>query len=264
MRPAIAQMKVNGLFLDYDGTIGPLNIPREESAVAQETMTVLYRIKQLIPIGIITTKDLSFVVPKTPFASMWCGIAGLEVKMEGQVVEDPRAEAAIPKLLLAIKKTEELAGGSLYIEKKCNSKGRVLAFCVDWRYSCDWGKAKQISMEIADICKSMGLWVIEYEQQPFFDVYPYKTDKGKALREAKLRLGIKNGMVYMGDSKIDNPAFRVADVGIGVLHEESILRLECDYYLKFENVAKFFGHLLEENLIFNNNFPEITIDQIRR
>lgn len=252
-------MKVNGLFLDYDGTISPLNVPREESTVAQETLTILNKIKQLIPIGIITTKDLSFIIPRTPFASAWCAIAGLEIKIGNEVIQDARAEAAVPRVLTAFKIAQELGENRIYIERKCNSRGQILAFCVDWRQIHESQLAKEITDKIVKLCKSLGLVVIEYKGQPFFDVYPCRIDKGKALTQLKCKLGINGGVVYLGDSKVDNPAFRVANIGIGVLSKKSVRRLECNYHVKFEDVAKFLRHLMEENLVFHKDFPKITL-----
>ncbi len=257
-----SSMKVEGLFLDYDGTIGPLDVSRQESTVSQETATILHQIKQLIPVGIITTKDLSFITSRTPFASAWCAIAGLEIKIGDEVVLDTRAEAAVPRVLLALKNAQELGGDSLYIEKKCNSREQVLAFCVDWRHCPEPKMAKKMADKIMTLCKSLSLVVIEYRGQPFFDVYPCRIDKGKALTQLKRKLGIKSGVVYLGDSKVDNPAFRVANVGIGVLHKESATGLGCDYHVKFEDVAKFLRHLLEENLVFHKDFSEITLSRI--
>ena len=37
----IGKMKVDGLFLDYDGTISPLNVTRGESRVPEETQAML-------------------------------------------------------------------------------------------------------------------------------------------------------------------------------------------------------------------------------
>ncbi len=108
-------------------------------------------------------------------------------------------------------------------------------------------------------CQSLPLEVIRYEGQPFFDVYPCHIDKGKALVELKQYLGIQSGALYMGDSKVDNPAFEVADIGIGVLHEESVIDLECNYYLKFEDVTSFLRRLMKNHLVFDNAFPEIIV-----
>lgn len=250
MKPIVTEMKVEGLFLDYDGTISPISVSRQESAVPPKLASILYRISRQIPVGIITTKDLSFIVPRTPFASIWCGIAGMEMKIGDKIVEEPRIDKALPQISLAIKKAEEMGNNVLYIERKFDSRGRVVAFCVDWRKSRDLSKAMKLASEIATYCKSLCLWVIEYQRQPFFDVYPFETDKGKAMIDSMLKLGIKNGVIYMGDSKVDNPAFEVADVSIGVLHEESALDLECDYYIRFENMVTFLRRLLANHLTF--------------
>jgi hypothetical protein len=50
------------------------------------------------------------------------------------VIQDIKAELAAPRVLMALKNAQELGRDILFIEKKCNSKGQVLAFCVDWRH----------------------------------------------------------------------------------------------------------------------------------
>ncbi|MBN1643742.1 MAG: HAD hydrolase family protein [Dehalococcoidales bacterium] len=257
MGPRAIRVKAEGLFLDYDGTIGPVNVPREESAVSKETVDTLYRIKQLVPIGIITTKSLPFIISRTPFASAWCGVAGLETKIGDEECLDAAAEKSIPLVSLALKKVRELSQNNLYIEEKCDLKGRVLAFCVDWRYYPEPQVAKKMADQAAVLCKSMGLVVDEYPNRPFFDVYPCRVDKGKALSQLKSKLGVKK-IMYLGDSKADNTAFEVADIGIGVLHEESVSGLLCDYYIKFEEVNKFFRRLLKKQMVFDENFPEVS------
>jgi trehalose-6-phosphatase len=58
------QTKIQGLFLDYDGTISPLDIPREDSVVPAETSEVLNQINRIIPVTVITTKDMPFIYPR--------------------------------------------------------------------------------------------------------------------------------------------------------------------------------------------------------
>jgi trehalose-phosphatase len=257
-------MKVEGLFLDYDGTISPLNVSREQSIVDKETLAILQKIKELIPVGIITTKDLSFVTPRTPFASAWCAIAGIEMKIGSEVIQDSLAEEAAPRVSLALKIAQGLGRESLYFEKKCNSHGQVLAFCVDWRQINMTQILKDTIDRVVKLCKSLGLYVIEYKGQPYIDVYPYYIDKGNALSRLKRKFGIVNGVVYLGDSIVDNPAFKIADIGIGVYHKEKELvnKLECNCLINYEEVAKFLQHLLKENLVFGRDFPEIVFNRI--
>ncbi|MBI2980402.1 MAG: HAD-IIB family hydrolase [Chloroflexi bacterium] len=257
--PATSQMKIQGLFLDYDGTISPLNVLRQESRVPAETESVLHRIKQSIPVGIITTKDMSFIVSRTPFASAWCAIGGLEIKIGNKIITDPCVQAALPYMTLALQYARRYSDNHLFIEEKQDSTGQTIAFCVDWRQSQDQKEAEARASKVMADCQKPPLNVIKYEGQPFFDVYPCRTDKGKALTKLKRNLGVQDGVMYMGDSKVDNPAFKVADIGIGVLHGESAAKLVCDYYIKFENVVSFLQRLAENSLVFSQDFPEITL-----
>ncbi len=253
------QIEIQGLFLDYDGTISQLEVSREDSKVPQETENILYRLKQLMPVGIITTKDLPFILPRTPFANVWGAIAGLEIKIGNTVVRASGMEKALPYISLALEYAKRRYDKYLFIEEKRDSSGQTIAFCVDWRHSQDLREGKTRAIEVMTYCQSLPLEVVKYEEQPFFDVYPCQIDKGKGLAELKQNLGLQSGVMYMGDSKVDNPAFRVADIGIGVLHEESAGDLDCDCYVKFEDVASLLRRLMGNNLVFCKDFPEIIL-----
>ena len=257
-------VRVNGLFLDYDGTISPLNVPREESKVPEETEAILYRIKPLIPVGIFTTKDMSFIVPKTPFASAWCAIGGLEIKIGERIITGQYSQKALRYISLAMQYTRNNSDNYLFIEEKRNSAGETIAFCVDWRQHQNSKEAETKANDVMAYCQRLPLNVIRYEEQPFFDVYPCPIDKGKALVDLKRNLGVSGGVMYMGDSKADNPAFNIADISIGVLHEESNANLTCHYYIKFENVTSLLQNLKANNLVFSQDFPEISLSRARK
>lgn len=257
MVKAMVQMKIKGLFLDYDGTIGPLNVSRQESMVPLETGKILHQIKQLIPVGIITTKDLSFILPRTSFASVWCAVGGLETKIGDSVVKSFDVSSVFQRILLALEYAR-CRGGELFIEEKRDSTGQTIAFCVDWRHSRK-REAKTKAIEVMRYCRALPLEVVEYGEQPFFDVYPCHIDKGKALEELKRSFGLQGGVMYMGDSKTDNPAFEVADISIGVLHRESTERLKCDYYVKFGDVSRLLERLMKDNMVFCDDFSEVMV-----
>ncbi len=250
-------MKIEGLFLDYDGTISPLGVSRGQSQVPERVRAVLNQISRLIPVGIITTKDLPFIVPRTPFASAWCGIAGLEMKIGERVIRAPGVSVGLPYISLALEYAKSLSENYLFIEEKRDSMGQMVAFCVDWRYCRDLKEAEARASKVIDYCQTLPLTVVRYEGQPFFDVYPCTIDKGKALRELKQYFVLRDGVVYMGDSKVDNPAFKVADLSIGVLHEESVADLECDYLVKLGSVASLLEWLVGNSLFFDDSFPAL-------
>lgn len=105
-------------------------------------------------------------------------------------------------------------------------------------------------MTILTRCRRMGLYVVESDRGPFVDVSPVKVDKGEALLALIKELGVGRPIIYLGDSEMDNPAFEQADVSIGVIHQESSLRLKSQYSLRCEDLAGFVAKLLATNLSF--------------
>jgi HAD superfamily hydrolase (TIGR01484 family) len=262
LNQVIQEIRVEGLFLDYDGTISPLNVTREKSAVPQETAVILQSIKQIIPVGVLTTKDMSFICQRTPFASAWCAIGGLEIKIGEKLITDERVQKALPYISMALRYARENGGKQLFIEEKQSLKGQTLAFCVDWRQANNPKQAKTTADNIFDYCLRLHLNAVKYEEQPFIDVYPCAIDKGEALAEMKKHLGLTKGIMYFGDSKVDNPAFNTAEISVGVLHEETHANLTCDYYVKFEDVAGLLHHLKANAMVFSRNFPEILSERM--
>jgi hypothetical protein len=63
--------------------------------------------------------------------------------------------------------------------------------------------------------------------------------------------------MFMGDSPVDNTAFELADIAVGVLHAKTLKNLACDYFVRFEDIAGFFRCLLENDLLFDSNLPMI-------
>jgi len=251
------EAQVKGLFLDYDGTISPLNVPRTESLVLPANMTILRRISGLIPVGVITTKDLSFVVGRTPFACAWSGLGGLEVKMGRVVTLASCVKKMLPFLNTALEYTKSLPSEGLVIEEKLDSEGDVVAFSVDWRQANNKFAAEEKVAEIVSSCEALPIFVVKYDGQPFIDFFPCPIDKGKALLKLKQKLGLRDGILYMGDSSVDNAAFEVADIGVVVIHQETPGDLICDCFVKFENVAIFLKGLLENDFRLSPKLPLI-------
>lgn len=251
------EAQVKAIFLDYDGTISPLNIPRTKSSVLPANMTILRRISRLIPVAVITTKDLSFVVKRTPFACAWSGLGGLEIKTGNVVTLAPCVKEMTPYVKTALEYAKSLLSDGLVIEEKRDSEGVVVAFSLDWRQANNEFAAEERASEIVSCCKALPIFIIKYEGQPFFDFFPCPISKGKALLKLKQKLGLHDGILYMGDSSVDNAAFEAADIGVGVMHEETPGDLICDCFVKFENVAIFLKGLLENNFRLNPKLPLI-------
>jgi HAD superfamily hydrolase (TIGR01484 family) len=260
--PETIKTTIKCVVLDYDGTISPLNVPRDRSRVPEKTRVVLQRIARLIPIAIITTKDLSFVTPRTSFAYAWSTVSGLETKIGAKIRLKRGLSHGFEQIALALEYANlHLNSSRVEIEEKRESFGRTLAFCVDWR------RANKAATTIRDVehvetyCRQLGLNVVRYHHQPLFDVYPVRVDKGSALAELLRAMKVKEGVLYMGDSEADDPAFDRSNASIGVIHEENYMkRFTCDFYVKFQDVSAFLLRLLENNLVFESNFPMIEIN----
>ena len=259
------KMSIKCFSSDYDGTISPLNVSRSESHVPLETRTMLRQIGRLMPISIITMKDLAFIMPRTPFANAWSAIGGLEVKVGKRVFKRECLESLLPSISLAIDYAKQhVTVPGVEIEEKQDSEGRTVAFCVDWRRARDLKKAKREVERVVSYCEKLGLKLLRYPNQPFCDVYPVAPDKGRALQETLNELAVKSGILFLGDSEMDNSAFRVSDISLGVIHGETPLKaLDCDYLLKFEHVPRFLKMLIANNLQFSSDFPMIKINPYR-
>lgn len=65
---------------------------------------------------------------------------------------------------------------------------------------------------------------------------------------------IKGNIIYLGDSENDNPAFRKADISIGVNSDNRLNpTLDCTYTIKFENLSIFLRRLVDNDLISQNH-----------
>ncbi len=251
---------------DYDGTISPLNASRVESRVPLQTRVMLRQIGRFLPISIITMKDLPFIMPRTPFAQAWSAIGGLEMRIGKKVLKRESLEYMVASISLAIDYAKShISSAGVEIEEKQDSEGHTVAFCIDWRRAKDPKAARQEAERALTYYKALELKLIRYETQPFYDVYPVAPDKGWALQEMINELGVKNGVLYLGDSNTDNSAFKASSVSVGVVHDETPLRtLECDYLVKFESVPDFLYALVANDFLFTPDFPMIEINPNRR
>jgi trehalose-phosphatase len=250
-------VKVNGLFLDYDGTLSPLNVPRQQSRTPPHIEALLNIIRKILPISIISTKDMPFILPRTLFAHAWGAIAGLEMKIGSQLFISQGVEDGLPILNQALQYARQYRSDGIVIEEKCNYSCQPLAFCVDWRDLKNEKIAKSISSQIRTYCRSLPLHVIEYPGQPFFDVFPCPMDKGLTLNRLKEKQNLSRGILYMGDSITDNAAFQEADISIGVTGWKKPVDLDCRYWIKFADVGNFFSFLLKNNFVFSADLPGI-------
>ncbi len=289
---AYPQLPVKALLLDYDGTISPLEVSRVESKVSAQMQDVLKRISRKIPVVIVTSKAPDFIVPRTPFATAWSTVNGLETRIGNQVfcVSLTRQQLESVQVGLKLAKTK-LAVAAVEVEEKRLSNNQVVGFCIDWRCSPNPAKAKKAASRLAQGLRALSLYTCGFERDPFYDVYPVPAHKGQAVEVICRRLGLNEGVAFMGDSEMDNPAFLQSSVSFGVVNPESRSelnidyctrfediaasihlnrtrritfqdsrrRLRCDYYVRFDDVSEFLDDLWKNGLVFDPGFSSVTV-----
>jgi hypothetical protein len=117
---------------------------------------------------------------------------------------------------------------------------------------------------MAAYAEALGLTVFEYENQPFYDVYPTAPNKGKALQRILREMNVKEGVMYLGDSETDNSAFEESDFAVGVTHgENSPENLQCDFLVEFKDVPKLLRALITNNFQFKPDSPLFKLSRNR-
>ncbi|MCP8307372.1 MAG: HAD-IIB family hydrolase [archaeon] len=251
-------MKIVAIFSDYDGTLSPLNVPREKARIPSELYRLLDEISHIIPIAIITTKDLAFVKDKVPFAHAIAAICGLEIQVRGRIEVDnyvveraKTVDKAYQEAIIEVAKIDK----KIFVERKTISKGILVAFCIDWRLTDNWSNAHKKIKPILKRFDDIGLYVVEYTTHPFADIYAKRVDKGQAFKRLKEELEVIGPIMYLGDSEADNPAFDLADVSIGIKQQRNMPKLSCKYFLAFNELSEFLYRLMDKGFEFEQNYP---------
>jgi hypothetical protein len=104
------------------------------------------------------------------------------------------------------------------------------------------------------------LFVQTYRSHPFLDVYARYCNKGMAFDLVTHKIlnintagegGKGKGILYLGDSENDNPAFRKASVSIGVISDKRLApKLDCQYLIEFKNLYSFPKNLVRSKFVF--------------
>ena len=253
-------VRIQGLFSDYDGTLSPLEVQRQDAAISQRLRRFLSKMSKTIPIGIVSTKDLDFIRERLPFVHGISATAGLQMQVGERIIIDERALRSSKKLEKAcqelISKIMRL-GDNIMIEKKTTEDDDLIAFCIDWRLSKNWEEAGKTVKPILNELRRSGLYVVESEKSPFVNVYPFEVDKGSALEALRSELHVTGPIMYLGDSEADNSAFELADVSVGVKHLKVLPELSCRYFIEFFELEAFILRLLDTDLDFSEDMVRL-------
>lgn len=249
-------MKLSAIFSDYDGTLSQLESRREDAVPSPILRRLLSKVSKRVTLGIVTTKDLSFIRERVPFAHGISASCGLELQVGEKTMLDERVREPnqlLDKTYQEILKKILQARENLVIERKESEDEHLIGFCIDWRLASNWDEAKRIAAPFLEYSRKQGLFVVESDISPFANVFPMKIDKGEAFEKLKKELGVEGPTMYLGDSEADDPAFRLADVSIGVKHRRIMPKLECTYRIEFFELENLLTELIDSDFDFKES-----------
>lgn len=283
-------MQVYAILSDYDGTLSPTfnltSIDKTQTLVNSRIQKLLdialWEISNRRIIGIVSTKDFSFLHEKTRFAKILSCMMSVEtiilehtnskycdkkkcvqkstLNVDAEILRNnsQKIDSIVDNISLKFK--------DISIYKKFTYRRNLLGgVTVDWRLLDNWNSIrKEIEVDIFRISNKVDnnseypLFVQTYSSHPFVDIYSTVCSKATAHDNIKKIIhGSSNKIankkiLYLGDSENDNPAFRKADVSIGVKSDERLNpKLDCQYLINFSQLPKFLMRLLKNDFNFS-------------
>jgi HAD superfamily hydrolase (TIGR01484 family) len=158
----------------------------------------------------------------------------------------------------------------IIVERKFTSDNQILAgITIDYRHLKDWQSykrnvephLKEIFQRNMNSSSANQHYIQTYSTHPFMDIYSVRCNKGLAFDATISELScfndadddIRQNILYLGDSENDNPAFKRADVSIGVCSDKRLNpKLTCQYLVEFNQLSIFLKRLQYNDFVFSD------------
>ena len=242
-------LKIKAILADYDGTLAPINVSRNESRPNEQLFNILAQLSKETIFGIISMKDYWFLKQRIPFSRIYGCVGGFEIIIDSKpfvrktILNKFNTVKNFYKYILELEEKLQC----IEIETKRLMNKMIIGLSIDWR-QCK--HTPYLVSQLKTLAQNMNLHTINYNE-PFIDIIPDEPDKGKAIKFIKKILGIEGPILYLGDSPLDNTAFKVSDISIGVISNNDPEKLKAKFFVKFDHVTNLFTKLIESNMIFD-------------
>jgi HAD superfamily hydrolase (TIGR01484 family) len=293
--------QIDAILSDYDGTLCPTTSVRggksfDVGTISQGLEQILFHISDHIPVCIVSSKDFEFLHNRAKFASILSCVLGLETISHSPhynnakknklgcvgyqyLIADSQSLKHNSKLLRSVLETLQNHNNmDIIVEEKYTSDKEILiGLTIDYRHVENWQSFKENKEPIiremiqksvnANLIPNLSfkdqLFIQSYSSHPFLDIYGVECNKGLAFDKVSSQLEEKGGtnVIYLGDSENDNPAFRKADISIGISSDTRLSPvLDCKYMLDFNQLPLFLRDLMDNGFIFSENLLPSQVD----
>jgi trehalose 6-phosphate phosphatase len=229
---SVAQAPRSALLLDYDGTLAPFRVDRDEAHPYTGVASVLQAIVNSgrTRVFIVTgrkTDDIVSLLGIYPYPEIW-GLHGIQRRMTHGAVEMACVDEIVVQALMEadrwlqtqnLRQTAEFKPGSI---------------AVHWR-GLDKDKAADVRRRVLQgwtrISERSGAQLLEFDGG--IELRPPEPDKGDAVRDILGQFTSDAPVAYLGDDKTDEQAFRVLEGrGLRVLVRPEWRETAADIWLK--------------------------------
>jgi len=230
------------LLLDFDLTLSPLAKNPAKAILPDDTRILLKKLSNYIRIAVITGRTIKDIKKRIKLNNItYIGNHGLEYEVEG-------ITKSTPLLIVSKKGLKDIKKKFLNIKRKYSGvfvEDKKLALALHYRLLLPQDKfefmtdIKKIKIEL----KKYGLRGILYKKT--LEVRPEaKEDKGTASLFILKKFGNPKQVIYIGDGKTDEDAFRALPQGVTIRVGKSKHSLAKYYVGNTKEVKKFLVWLL--------------------
>ncbi|AIF84494.1 putative HAD superfamily hydrolase [Candidatus Nitrososphaera evergladensis SR1] len=265
--------RVCAIISDYNGTLYPASNSKSKDAIPKELEIILSEIADHIPVCILSRNDYESLGGRVPFANIVSCILGIETIVFDRTKTKKGCKVKTRHLLLerdilhrrgyALNQLARDVGikfPGIETVRRFTYDGLLASITFDWRNHKEyrrnyWIITQYVKEKVSTMPRdcSSSPFLQTYDSYPFLDVHAAQCDKGFGFDRiiAEMDDYSKGPILYLGDSENDNPAFRKADISIGVSSSKKSPKLDCQYLIEYNHLSRFLRRLQDNDFEFH-------------